>query len=43
MNERLLPENAFGLRWIQDDDQGRLVCASGGSEYRSAADAIRSM
>ncbi|HVR84880.1 MAG TPA: hypothetical protein VMU54_11255 [Planctomycetota bacterium] len=43
MNERSLPENAFGLRWIQDDDQGRLVCAPGGGEFRSPGDAIRSL
>jgi hypothetical protein len=41
MNERSAPENAFGLRWIQDDDQGRLVYKIGGADYRSLADAIR--
>ena len=43
MNERSLLENAFGLRWIQDDDQGRLLIGSGGIEYRSPAEAIRSL
>jgi hypothetical protein len=43
MNERSTLENAFGLRWLQDDDQGRLVYGVGTSEYRSPADAIRSL
>jgi len=43
MNDRLTPENAFGLRWIQDDEQGRLIGAGAGGEYRTPADAIRSM
>jgi len=43
MNERLSQDNAYGLRWIQDDDQGRLISGSGGTEYRSASDAIRSL
>lgn len=42
MNERLLPENAFGLRWVQDDGLGRVVRGSGG-DYRTPADAIRSL
>ena len=43
MNERSPLENAFGLRWLQDDDQGRLIYGVGTAEYRSAADAIRSL
>ena len=42
MNDRSNLENAFGLRWIQDDEQGRLVCGGGG-DYRTPADAIRSL
>jgi len=42
MNERSQPENAFGLRWIQDDEQGRLVGGAGG-DFRTPADAIRSL
>src|SRR6185295_15440957 len=41
MNERSLLENAFGLRWIQDEDQGRLIYGAGTGDYRSPADAIR--
>lgn len=41
MSERTPLENAFGLRWIQDDDQGRLIYRAGTAEYRSPADAIR--
>ena len=33
-------ENAFGLRWLQDDDRGRLVYEPGSGEFRSPADAI---
>lgn len=43
MNDRSSLENAFGLRWIQDDEQGRLVGARSGGEYRTPADAIRSL
>jgi hypothetical protein len=43
MSDQSDPEQAYGLRWLQDDDQGRLLCASGGTEFRSAADAIRSL
>jgi hypothetical protein len=42
MNERSQPENAFGLRWIQDDEQGRLVGGAGG-DFRTPADAVRSL
>jgi len=41
MDEHSLLENAFGLRWIQDDEQGRLVYAAGRGEFRSPSDAIR--
>src|SRR5262245_15508976 len=41
MNERSPLENAFGLRWLQDDDQGRLIVGAGTAEYRSPGDAIR--
>ena len=34
-------ENAFGLRWLQDDDLGRLVTSPATREFRSPADAIR--
>jgi hypothetical protein len=43
MSDRSVLENAFGLRWIQDDEQGRLLHGSGGAEFRSPADAIRSL
>ena len=43
MSDQSDPEQAYGLRWLQDDDQGRLLSASGGTEFRSAADAIRSL
>jgi hypothetical protein len=43
MNERTALENAFGLRWIQDDDQGRLITGPGAVVYRSPADAIRTL
>jgi hypothetical protein len=41
MNEHTPLENAFGLRWLQDDDQGRLIFGPGAAEYRSPGDAIR--
>jgi hypothetical protein len=41
MNERSSLENAFGLRWLQDDDLGRLIIGTGAAVYRSADDAIR--
>jgi hypothetical protein len=34
--------NAFGLRWLQDDERGRLIYGAG-TEYKSAAEAIRSL
>lgn len=40
MSSRSLPDNAFGLRWLQDDDRGRLVYQPGSREFRSPADAI---
>lgn len=43
MSDRLTPEDAFGLRWIQDDEQGRLVGVGTGGEYRTPEDAIRSL
>ncbi len=33
-------ENAFGLRWLQDDSLGRLVYEPGSREFRSVAEAI---
>ncbi len=33
-------ENAFGLRWLQDDDLGRIVYEPGKGEFRSPADAL---
>src|SRR3954469_24100870 len=42
MNDRSQPENAFGLRWVQDDEQGRLIGGAGG-DFRTPADAIRSL
>jgi hypothetical protein len=41
MNERSPLEDAFGLRWLQDDDQGRLIVGAGTAEFRSPGDAIR--
>lgn len=41
MTERSPLENAFGLRWVQDDDQGRLITGAGTAEYRSPGEAIR--
>ena len=41
MSERSSLEDAFGLRWLQDDDQGRLITGSGTGEYRSPGEAIR--
>src|SRR5438552_1529970 len=40
MNERSPLEDAFGLRWLQDDDRGRLVYDPGNGDFRSLADAI---
>jgi hypothetical protein len=40
MTERDRIENAFGLRWLQDDDRGRLVYDQADGEFRSPADAI---
>jgi hypothetical protein len=40
MNDRSLLENAFGLRWIQDDDKGRLVYGATAGEFKSPAEAI---
>ena len=33
-------DDAFGLRWLQDDDRGRVVYSPGDGEFRSPADAI---
>ena len=33
-------DDAFGLRWLQDDALGRLVYSPAGGEFRSTADAI---
>jgi len=41
MNEPSPLENAFGLRWLQDDDQGRLIYGAGAAEYRSPGEAVR--
>lgn len=43
MSDRSHPENAFGLRWLQDDDRGRLVYDAGKGDFRTPADAIRSL
>jgi hypothetical protein len=40
MTERAPIENAFGLRWLQDDDRGRLVYEPGNRDFKSPADAI---
>lgn len=40
MTESERIENAFGLRWLQDDDRGRLVYGSANGEFRSPEDAI---
>ena len=42
MNERSDLENAFGLRWLQDDERGRLIYG-GGAEYKTTAEAIRTL
>src|SRR4051794_34839484 len=36
-------ENAFGLRRIQDDEQGRLIGGGAPGDYRTPADGIRSL
>jgi hypothetical protein len=40
MTDPVQIDNAFGLRWLQDDDRGRLVYEPGKGDFRSAADAI---
>lgn len=40
MTEQRTLEDAFGLRWLQDDDRGRLVYQPGDREFRSVAEAI---
>ena len=40
MDNRCSPEGAFALRWLMDDDLGRVVYAPGQREFRSPADAI---
>ena len=40
MTERAPIENAFGLRWLQDDARGRLVYEPGNGEFQTPADAI---
>jgi len=40
MTERSSPENAFGLRWLQDDERGRLVYGPATGDFRSPAEAI---
>lgn len=40
MNGRSVQEDAFGLRWLQDDALGRLVYSPASGEFRSPADAI---
>ena len=41
MEARSAPENAFGLRWLQDDALGRVVVDPANGEFRTPADAIR--
>lgn len=43
MKERSSLENAFGLRWIQDDEKGRAVYGAGSGDYATPGDAIRSL
>ena len=33
-------DDAFGLRWLQDDDRGRVLYTPGNGEFQSPADAI---
>jgi hypothetical protein len=40
MTERDPFENAFGLRWLEDDDLGRMVYDPSDGDFRSPADAI---
>jgi len=40
MEVRRAPEDAFGLRWLQDDALGRLVYSPADGEFKSTADAI---
>ena len=40
MTERSPSENAFGLRWLQDDDRGRIVYDPANGDFRTPADAI---
>lgn len=40
MTDRTPIENAYGLRWLQDDDLGRLVYEPGHGDFPSPADAI---
>ena len=40
MSEGSAPDEAFGLRWLQDDDMGRVVYSPGNGEFRTPADAI---
>jgi hypothetical protein len=43
MNDRSLIENAFGLRWIQDDEKGRRVYGAGAGDYPDPGEAIKSL
>jgi hypothetical protein len=40
MDARPAPDDAFGLRWLVDDDLGQVVYSPGNGEFRSPADAI---
>ncbi len=40
MDDRSTQEDAFGLRWLQDDAVGRLVYDPSNGEFKSPADAI---
>jgi hypothetical protein len=40
MTERERIEDAFGLRWLEDDDRGRLVYDPDNGDFRSPEDAI---
>jgi len=40
MDDRLETDNASGLRWLLDDELGRVVYVPGNGQFRSPADAI---
>jgi hypothetical protein len=43
MSDASAPEDAFGLRWLQDDELGRLVVHPESGVFRSPLDAINAL